>query len=299
MPESGRTDVHRCQRPSPGQPHRGFLAETDRACSSGVTAALFSVRSLFVGTDHTPAAALTARARELWECLAGAAAGFAPAMSVAVAPRSYLCPPGWAGIVVLGSAALATAPDHDTARLIEQALSGQPAASLTDTEVLSSRLPAAEILGPASLAYLDPAEFRPQPGDAATTPVGLDHPGFRQFLLAAGTDDVEESGIGEITTPAFAIREHGQVVAAAGYRDWPCGTAHLSVLTASAARGRGLAQAAASAAVAHAIAEGRLPQWRARPQASRRVAHALGFRELGAQVSIRLAAAVTSREHRS
>jgi RimJ/RimL family protein N-acetyltransferase len=129
--------------------------------------------------------------------------------------------------------------------------------------------------------------------------VRLDHPGFRQFLLAAGTDDVAESGIGKITTPAFAIREHGQVVAAAGYRDWPCGTAHLSVLTASAARGRGLAQAAASAAVAHAIAEGRLPQWRARPQASRRVARALGFRELGAQVSIRLAAAVTSREHRS
>ena len=260
---------------------------------------LFSVRSLFVGTDHTPAAALTARARELWECLAGAAAGFTPTMSVAVVPRSYLCPPGWAGIVVLGSAALATAPEHDTARLIEQALNGQPAASLTDTGVLSSRLPVAEIRGPASLAYLDPAEFRPQPGDAVATPVGLDHPGFRQFLLAADTDDSEESGIGEITTPAFAIREHGQVVAAAGYRGWPCGTAHLSVLTASAARGRGLAQAAASAAVAHAIAEGRLPQWRARPQASRRVARALGFRELGAQVSIRLAAAVTSREHRT
>ena len=129
--------------------------------------------------------------------------------------------------------------------------------------------------------------------------MGLDHPGFRQFLLAADTDNAGESGIGEITTPAFAIREHGQVVAAAGYRDWPCGTAHLSVLTASAARGRGLAQAAASAAVAHAIAEGRLPQWRARPRASRRVARALGFRELGAQVSIRLAAAVTSRERRS
>ena len=87
-----------------------LLARTDRACSSGVTAALFSVRSLFVGTDHTPAAALTARARELWECLAGAADGVTPAMSVAVVPRSYLCPPGWAGIVVLGSAALATAP---------------------------------------------------------------------------------------------------------------------------------------------------------------------------------------------
>jgi RimJ/RimL family protein N-acetyltransferase len=250
---------------------------------------------LFVGTDRTPAAALTARARELWECLA--AAGFTPAISVAVAPRSDLCPPGWVGIVVLGGAVLATAPDHDTARFIEQALGGLPAASLTDTGILASRLPAAEIRGPAALAYLDPAEFRPQPGDAVTTPTALDHPIFRRFLLAADTDDVGESGIGKITTPAFAVREHGQVVAAAGYRDWPCSTAHLSVLTAPAARGRGLARAAASAAVAHAIAEGRLPQWRARPPASRRVARALGFRELGFQVSIRLAAAVTAREH--
>jgi RimJ/RimL family protein N-acetyltransferase len=239
--------------------------------------------------------ALTTRARELWECLAGAR--FTPAMSIAVSPRSYLCPPGWAGIVVLGGAALATAPDSETARLVEQALSGLPAASLTDAGVLASRLPAAEILGPAVLAYLDPAEFRPQPGDAVTTPTDLDHPGFRKFLLAAGTGDVEESGIGKITTPAFAVREHGQVVAAAGYRDWPCGTAHLSVLTAPAARGRGLARAAASAAVARAIEEGRPPQWRARPQASRRVARALGFRELGFQVGIRLAAAVTSREY--
>jgi len=186
---------------------------------------------LVVGID-TPVAALTARARELWECLAGTAAGFTPAISVAVSPRSYLCSQGRAGIVVLGAAALATAPDRDTARFVGQALSGLPAASLTDTEVLSSRLPVAEIIGPAALAYLDPADFRPRPGDAITTPLGLDHPGFRQFLAAADTDDVKESGIQEISTPAFAVREHGQVVAAAGYEDWPCGTAHLSMLTA-------------------------------------------------------------------
>jgi hypothetical protein len=73
-------------------------------------------------------------------------------------------PPGWVGIVVLGDAALVTAPDHDTARFVEQALSGLPASSLTDAGVLSSRLPVAEILGPAALAYLNPAEFCPQPG---------------------------------------------------------------------------------------------------------------------------------------
>ena len=236
----------------------------------------------------TPVAALTARARELWEYLAGTPVRFTPAISVAVSPRSYLCPPGWASIVVIGDAALATAPDPETARLVGQALSGLPAASLTGAGVLRRRLPIAEIRGPAALAYLDAADFRPQPGGAVATPLDLDHPRVRQFLLAADADDLEESGIQEVTTPAFSVCEQGQVVAAAGYRDWPCSTAHLSVLTASAARGRGLARTAASAAVAHAIEAGRLPQWRARPEASRRVARALGFRELGSQVSIRL-----------
>lgn len=251
---------------------------------------------MLVGSGRAPVAALTARARELWEHLAGTAAGFAPVLSVAVSPRSRLCPPGWVGVVVIGDAALATAPDHETARLVGQALGGLPAASLTGTGALASRLTIAESLGPAALAYLDPADFRPWPGDAAITPLDLDHPALRQFLLAASTHDLEESGIQEITTPAFAVREHGQVAAAAGYRDWPGGTAHLCVLTAAAARGRGLACAAASVAVAHAIGQRKMPQWRARPEASRRVARALGFRELGSQVSIRLAAAVTSRE---
>ncbi|NEB68512.1 GNAT family N-acetyltransferase, partial [Streptomyces fulvissimus] len=51
---------------------------------------------------------------------------------------------------------------------------------------------------------------------------------------------------------------------------------------------RGLARQVASEATAHALAAGLLPQWRARPAASRRVAAALGYRELGAQLSVRL-----------
>lgn len=78
--------------------------------------------------------------------------------------RSHLCPPGWSGIVVLGGAALATAPDHGTARRIEQALGDLPAVALADGGTLGGRLPAAEILGPAALAYLDPAEFQARPG---------------------------------------------------------------------------------------------------------------------------------------
>jgi GNAT acetyltransferase len=235
--------------------------------------------------------ALIARARELWEYLAETGA-FAPAISVAVAPGSRLCPPGWVGIVVIGDGVLATAPDRGTARLVGQALAGLPAASLTSAGELSRRLSIAEIAGPAALAYLDPADFLIPAGDVVTWPLEPEDPGLAQFVGAASADDVAESGIREITSPAFAVREHGQVVAAAGYRDWPLGTAHLSVLTAAAARDRGLARAAASGAVAHAIGEGRLPQWRARPAASRRVARALGFREVGSQVIIRLTGTV-------
>lgn len=245
---------------------------------------------------------LIARVKGLWEYLAGTDARFGPAISVAVAARSYLCPPGWVGIVVIGDTVLATAPDHRTARHVERALGGLPAASLTGAEVLAGRLRIAAILGPATLAYLGPADFRPQPHDAITGPLDLDHPGLRQFLMAASTDDLEESGLREITSPAFAVRgdgQDGQVVAAAGYRDWPRGTAHLCVLTAAGARGRGLGRAAASAAVAHATEDGKLPQWRARAQESRHIARALGFRELGSQVSIRLAGAVPAGEHRS
>jgi GNAT superfamily N-acetyltransferase len=244
---------------------------------------------LVVNCEPAPATALTASARELWEHLAGGAARFAPTIGTAVSPQSRLCPPGWVGIVTIGDDILATVPDHETARVVGRALAGLPAEAVTGVELLARRLPTGEILGPAALAYLHPADFRPGPSDVTITRLGPDDPHLRQFLLAADPDELEESGIQGITTPAFAVREHGRVVAAAGYRDWPCRTAHLSVLTAAAARGRGLARAAASAAAAHAIAEGRLPQWRARPEASRRVALALGFRELGSQVSIRLA----------
>jgi RimJ/RimL family protein N-acetyltransferase len=92
----------------------------------------------------------------------------------------------------------------------------------------------------------------------------------------------------EITSPALVLRTGPAVLAAAGYRHWPNGVAHLSVLAAEPERGRGLARVVASAAVSQTLDEGLLPQWRARRPASRRVARALGFHGLGWQASIRL-----------
>ncbi|WP_342671134.1 GNAT family N-acetyltransferase [Streptomyces chattanoogensis] len=94
---------------------------------------------------------------------------------------------------------------------------------------------------------------------------------------------------GRGSSPAFVARAYGKVVAAAGYRAWPSRTAHLSVLTATAWRGKGLARATGSAAVRHALERNLLPQWRARIPASRRVAAGLGFSELGFQLSVELA----------
>ncbi|MFD3993165.1 GNAT family N-acetyltransferase [Streptomyces sp. NPDC058583] len=211
-----------------------------------------------------------------------------------VSPTSALCPPSWAGIVVLGDAAIATAPTESAALVLRRALASVPVGSLTRPEMVRAVLPVSDVLGPASLAYLSGADFRAAPAPAPAHPHGAvehlasAHPDFQWLLRSAEPEAVAESGMEEITSPAFVVREDTEVVAAAGYRVWPAETAHVCVLTHPRWRGRRLARHAGSAAVAHALAAGLLPQWRARPPASRRVARSLGFRELGSQLSVRL-----------
>ena len=236
--------------------------------------------------DELRATGVTARARALWETMAGTPVEFAALVAVAVSAHSHLCPPGWTGIVVIDGAAVAVAPDPGIARAVQRALDGLPAASLTDVGLLSARLHVSQVLGPADLAYLDPADFCPQDGSVPIEALNPNDPELGDFLAAADPAEVEESGMRGITSPAFAVREGGQLAAVAGYCDWPCRTAHFCVLTGVSARGRGLARIASTAAVGHALRGGMLPQWRARLESSKRVARALGFREVGSQLSI-------------
>ncbi|MFB7513372.1 GNAT family N-acetyltransferase [Streptomyces sp. NPDC056144] len=230
-----------------------------------------------------------AGARRLWEELAGHAGEFPPrgGVRVLVSPESRMCPPGWTGAVTLGGAALVTAPDARTAARVREALRGRAAEAAVDVTAYRERLPVAEVLGPAALAFLSPEGFRPVTA-AAVERVPAEDPSLRALERAAGPQDAREASLEDITSPAFVLHEDGEPLAAAGYRLWPHRTAHIGVLTAPAARGRGLARTVASAAVAHALAAGLLPQWRARVPASRRVAAALGFEELGAQLSVRI-----------
>ncbi|MFF3585657.1 GNAT family N-acetyltransferase [Streptomyces sp. NPDC002387] len=190
----------------------------------------------------------------------------------------------------LGDAAVVTAPTEPSAALVRDGLEALPMAAVTDADAVREVLPVAEVLGPATLSYVSPDAFLPAPPGPrlrGNSPVTTLH--FETWRRPWARTTPGEAALGEITSPAFVMRVGGRVVAAAGYRSWPGRVAHLSVLTDPAWRGRGFARVAASAAVTHAFAAGLLPQWRARPLASRRVAAALGFRELGAQLSIKLA----------
>ncbi|ONK09922.1 GNAT family N-acetyltransferase [Streptomyces sp. MP131-18] len=232
---------------------------------------------------------LLSAARALWTGWAGVPVSFGPVggLNVVVSPESGMCPPGWVGVVALGGSAIATAPDGRTAVLVRDGLAPLPPEAVVDADVVRQVLPVAGLLGPAALAYVSPVHFRPAEAGVPTVerlPGG--HADLRDLAASVGEEEAGEAGLDGITSPAFAVREGGQVVAAAGYQLWPGLAAHVSVLTGREWRGRGLARLTGSAAVAHALAAGLLPQWRARVPASRRVAAALGFQELGAQLSI-------------
>ncbi|MER6844895.1 GNAT family N-acetyltransferase [Streptomyces platensis] len=230
------------------------------------------------------------RARGLWTELAAATVEF-PATegaNVVVSPGSRLCPPLWTGIVVVGGAAVVTVPSRRAAALMAGAGGTLSPEELVNADRLRAVLPVLDVLGPASLCYLDRADFLPVRGVAAVEEVGYGHNGLSALLAGAGEEDADESGLADITSPAFVLSEKGDAIAAAGYQTWPRSVAHLSVLVAPGRRGRGLARVVGAAAVAHALAGGLLPQWRARVCPSRRVAVALGFQELGGQLSVRL-----------
>ncbi|MFG2530539.1 GNAT family N-acetyltransferase [Streptomyces sp. NPDC048516] len=233
---------------------------------------------------------LLARARSVWEQLAEVPVSFPSSGGavVVVSAASQLCPPAWVGIAKLGDAAVITVPDEAQALLFRRAVVDTPVETLMRTSTLRALLPVVDILGPAALAYLSKDDFRPERGGAAVGCLPPGHGDLRALAQSAGPEDAAESGIDEIGSPVFVVRDGPEVVAAAGYRRWPASTAHLCVLTAPQWRGHGLARQVASRAVAHALDAGLLPQWRARPEASRRVAATLGFREIGGQLSVRL-----------
>ena len=204
------------------------------------------------------------------------------------AAESGLCPPGWVGAVLIDGAVLVTAPSQESAQRVSSALETIDVEDVTDPDVVSAVLPVADILGPAWLSYLDPVGPQPPRPGGPVQHLPADHPDLLQLEGAVSAAELRESGLPAVTSDAFVVYEHDLIISAAGYQHWSHQVAHVSVLTVASARGRGLAATVAGAAVADAASRGPLPQWRARPSASRKVGAHLGFQQLGRQLSIRL-----------
>jgi GNAT superfamily N-acetyltransferase len=228
------------------------------------------------------------RVRRVWRELTGARAAFRGAGWVVAA---------WPddgrriGVVRLGDAGAVSTPDG-LVTAVRAAVAGS-GVDLTDpgavVELLGAVVAVAGVRGPAVLAYADPGCFKPHRGSEVAT-VAAGDAGVVGLAAACGNDDADESSITGLTSPLSVIRASGQVVAASGYQEWCGELAHVGVLTHPRYRGRGLGTAVASAAVAHALAAGLLPQWRARwtIAASRRIARTLGFVDVGRQLSVQL-----------
>jgi RimJ/RimL family protein N-acetyltransferase len=238
--------------------------------------------------------ATVGRARALWEELAGGRFPERGGVRVIETTTSRLCPPGWAGIVALDGALLATAPTAAQVALLTAAL--PDSGPLPIEGVTSGPLPIEESLGPAELAYLAARDFqsygdeRPEDPEHPTPGVTWAGPDeLAELISAVDPAEANESGLAGLPRAAV-LRTGGRIVAAAGYARWPAGTAHVCVLTAAGVRGKGHATRVAAVATADALAAGLLPQWRARVGASQRVADKLGYRVLGEQSSLRLTA---------
>lgn len=221
---------------------------------------------------------------DAWRQLAGAQPE--GQLRVVVNPESWLAPPGWVGIVAIGDVITASVPRAELEEPVQAALAGVAGHEATSVDALLARMPpATATLGPAQLFY-PPGNFEPLDAEgerAVETEIA-------RLLAAAAPEDLGESGLAHIESAAFVSRApDGAVASACGYQRWPNGVAHLFVLTHPEHRRRGHGRRAAAAATASAVAEGLLPQWRARPTASQRLALELGLVRMGAQLSVQLA----------
>ena len=232
-------------------------------------------------------AVILERAQAAWAALIGGGAGFEDGrLCVVVDPDPWVVRAGSATVVTLGDGAVAVAPDAVAAAHIRSAAGDTHPRRLSDLDWAGAG--ATTIRGPAALLFGPGSHLGPAPAPPITQLAPAD-PRVRALIDRAGDDEAAESGLAHVTSPVFAAAgDGGTIVAGAGYRLWPHGIAHLSVLTDPRQRRAGHGSTAAAAAIAHAVEAGLLPQWRARHRASQRLARSIGLELLGAQVSFDL-----------
>lgn len=234
---------------------------------------------------------VTERIRRGWRAELRAPAAFrVPGRHVQLRPEDDPTRADWVGVVALGDSSCISLPPGASAWLHDLRRRDLEA-DLTDPAAVARVIgPVEEFLGPATLAFLDPAAVDLD-DDPRVTSVPAGHESVRRLATACGPQDAQESGILAVESAVAVWQAAGRAVAASGHQVWHGELGHLSVLVDPAFRGRGLGRAVAARAVGQVVGAGLVPQWRARSTllASRQIARSLGFVELGRQAAYRLA----------
>jgi GNAT superfamily N-acetyltransferase len=240
-------------------------------------------------SDPTLSDAAVAHVSQAWRGLAGDdISEHGSCVVIGRQEGSGIAPAGWVGIVSIGQDTIVSVPRHLYA-VVEHRLGGRLDPSLTELENVARILgPPDDVLGPAVLMYAE----RPRTPPAAGVTLGLMSEAARAELMGAcDPAEIDESSIGSPSLDGLVAGYlDGHVVAAAGFASWPGGLGHIGVLTAPRFRERGIGTAVAHAAAAEAINDGLMPQWRAACEniASIRTGLAVGFVEVGRQVSVKV-----------
>jgi len=234
------------------------------------------------------------RIRSAWADLAGIRRLERGAREVLVRADSALSPPGWVGILTLDGSLVVAVPSIELASLASAAVAGLPIEHMPDPSLVASRFEGVEAtLGPAALMYADESSLCPLTGTGVDQVTATDRR-IAELVESVSVEDRREADVLRSTSRMFVAMHGDEIVSVCGYRVWVGALAHLSVLTRPDVRNRGLAKSVGAAAAADALANGLVPQWRARPEASQAVGRSLGFEALGAQLSLRITAASSS-----
>jgi hypothetical protein len=157
------------------------------------------------------------RIRRGWRAELGAPAAFGgPGRHVHLQPGQDPARAGWVRVVALGDSACVSLPPSASTRVHDLLQQRGLDADLTDPAVAARVIgPVEEVVGPATLAFLDPTIVDLE-HDPRVTLVPAGHQSVRHLVAASGPDNAEESGILDVESAVVVWQVAGRVVAASG-----------------------------------------------------------------------------------
>jgi GNAT superfamily N-acetyltransferase len=203
---------------------------------------------------------------------------------------------GYRGVYALraladGGLVIATPPEH--LATFQAAVRGETPVAAFDAQCIAGVLGAhaGVVIGPASLAYMDKASFRPVAGaQSVRVLTDGDVTAIEELRDACDPVEWEHADIDPARNCVYGVFT-GHTLVAAASREARGDVCNAGVVTHPAHRGRGYGTAAASAVTQGLLDQGALPQWQTLLDnaPSLRIGQALGYVERYRSIAVRLA----------